>query len=131
MAGIALRRAIPEALCYHHLRHSFASWMLLRLMLASGIVELNTKRFGFAKAAVFGKQLCSDLQMLLYGFTLAKTGQQYTSHMLVVLCRLLGHSHPLTSLSNYVHTMDLIMYLFLKRMNHKETGGGRVATRAA
>lgn len=131
MAGIALRRAIPEALCYHHLRHSFASWMLLRLMLASGMVELDTKRFGFAKAAVFGKQLCSELQTLLYGFTLAKTGQQYTSHLLVVLCRLLGHSHPLTSLNTYAHTTDLLMHLLLKRMSRQETGGGRVATRAA
>jgi hypothetical protein len=131
MAGIALRRAIPEALCYHHLRHSFASWMLLRLMLASGMVELDTKRFGFAKAAVFGKQLCSELQVLLYGFTPAKTGQQYTSHLLVVLCRLLGHSHPLTSLNTYAHTTDLLIHLLLKRMSHQETGGGRAATRLA
>ena len=115
MAGIALRRAIPEAICYHQLRHSFASWMLLRLMIASGLIELDKKRFLFAKSDVFEKQLCSDLKVLLYGFAPIKTGQQYVSHMLVVLCRLLGHSHPLTSLNTYVHTTDIILYLFIRQ----------------
>ncbi len=129
MAGIALRRVVPEPMCYHQLRHSFASWMLLRLMVVSGLIRLDKKRFDFAKSDVFKKQLCSDLKVLLYGFAPTKTGQQYVSHILVVLCRLLGHSHPLTSLNTYVHTTDIAMHLFMRQMSSVQAKGGNPSSK--
>ncbi|RJQ42465.1 MAG: site-specific integrase, partial [Gaiellales bacterium] len=115
MAGIALRRAVPESLCFHHLRHSFASWMLLRLFAACGLIEVQAKRWPFAKAEVFQERYHEGLRTLLFGLVPPKEGQQFASHALVVLCRLLGHSHPLTTVTTYCHTVDLAMLLFQRQ----------------
>lgn len=115
LAGMALRSAIPEPMCFHHLRHGFASWYLLRWLTAINAIDLPSSNFSFTDHAVFREPLISGLRQLLFGFQAPKLGQDVTSHAIVALSRLLGHSSPVTSISSYCHTTQIVTYLL---MNH-------------
>ena len=115
LAGMALRSAIPEPMCFHHLRHAFASWYLLRWLTAINAIDLPSSKFSFTDHAVFREPLITGLRQLLFGFQAPKLGQDVTSHAIVALSRLLGHSSPVTSISSYCHTTQIVTYLL---MNH-------------
>lgn len=115
LAGMALRSAIPEPMCFHHLRHAFASWYLLRWLTAINAIDLPSSKFSFTDHAVFREPLITGLRQLLFGFQAPKLGQDVTSHAIVALSRLLGHSSPITSISSYCHTTQIVTYLL---MNH-------------
>jgi integrase len=113
LAGMALRSAIPEPMCFHHLRHAFASWYLLRWLTAINAIDLPSSKFSFTDQAVFREPLITGLRQLLFGFQSPKLGQDVTSPAIVVLSRLLGHSSPVTSISSYCHTTQIVTYLLM------------------
>lgn len=122
LAGIALRRAVREPICFHHLRHAFASWMIIRLLAAANTLTLDPKVYPFATNEAFSVQALQGLRTLLFGHNPPKIGQTYTAHGLVVLCRLLGHSSPVTSLTAYCHSADILLRIF----QAKKHGSGRI-----
>ncbi|WP_461437269.1 tyrosine-type recombinase/integrase [Marinobacter nauticus] len=86
-----------QSLRYHHLRHSFASWTFLRLILAH-----HGKR-----TTLFPDQPITDEwldQSSEFAEQLLKARHRPD---LYAVARLLGHSGPDMSLEHYVHTMDL------------------------
>lgn len=115
LAGIPLRRAVQEPVCFHHLRHAFASWLLIRLLVASGAITLDRQRFSFAQESLFQNEALKALRPLLFGFGPQKQGQEWLSHALIVMCRLLGHSNPTTSLTSYVHSTEILLSILNRR----------------
>lgn len=114
LVGLALRQAVGESLCFHHLRHAFASWFLLRWVVAIGAVTPDPAEHPWARAALFQAPALAGLRSLLFGLHAPRPGQPEFSHGLVVLCRLLGHGSPATTLSAYCHTLDVV-HALLKR----------------
>ncbi|WP_282755530.1 tyrosine-type recombinase/integrase [Desulfuromonas thiophila] len=84
---------------FHHLRHSFATWTLVRLM----IPDLPELRAPFAQHPDFGLNACQNLRkQLLHN---RSAGRQ----LLYELARLVGHESPETTLKHYVHLLDWIL----------------------
>lgn len=109
LAGLALRMAIDEPVCFHNLRHSFASWFLLRAFVAVGLITPNPTYDPWATAEVFtDPDMLKGIRTLLYGWREPRPGQEHFPHILMALCRLMGHSSPLTTLRDYCHTLDVI-----------------------
>ena len=115
LAGIPLRRAVQEPVCFHHLRHAFASWILIRLLAAAGTITLDTQRLSFAQESLFQNEALKALRPLLFGFGPQKQGQEWLSHALIVMCRLLGHSNPTISLTSYVHSTEILLSILNRR----------------
>lgn len=115
LAGLILREVIAENLCFHHLRHSFASWFLLRWLRAVRPDLFNGVNIPIFEQQIFEEPLLSALRQLLFGLREPKIGEVAFSHGLVALCRLLGHSSPATTLSSYCHTVDVLSSLILRR----------------
>jgi integrase len=102
----ALRQATGDpTLHYHHLRHSFATWTFLRLMLSDlpTIPDLFPHR-AETKAWL---QKAKAFRAHLYGTT------HPTRKHAMAVASLLGHSGPTVSLEHYVHCMDMLLPLFL------------------
>ena len=101
----ALRQATGDRTLHHHiLRHSFATWTFLRLMLSDLpkipdlFPHLPETTTWLRKAKVFRTRL--------YG-----TSNPTRKHAMAV-ASLLGHSGPGVSLEHYVHCMDLLVPQF-------------------
>lgn len=98
---------------FHHLRHSFASWLFLALELAQfeDIPEL------FPHLPETTKFLCKarDLKISLYRHN------ENTRKNLFLVASLLGHSGPDISLEHYVHFCDVLLTLFLENNNKSLT----------
>jgi hypothetical protein len=104
----ALRRATKDpTVHYHHLRHSFATWTFLRLML-SDLPEIPDLFPHLVKTTAW-LQKSKSFRAQLYG-----TPHLTRKHAMAV-ASLLGHSGPGVSLEHYVHCMDLLLPLFLAR----------------
>lgn len=126
LAGLALRMAIDEPVCFHNLRHSFASWFLLRAFVAVDLIKPDPKHDPWATADVFtDPDMGKGIQTLLYGWREPRPGQEHFPHTLMALCRLMGHSSPLTTLRDYCHNLDVITALLAReRWRKKPQGGG-------
>ena len=89
---------------FHHLRHSFANWLLLALLAAdnSALLDstdplvasgpLDLKRVAAIKSALFPRMLGA--------------GPAATRKNLYLVSALLGHLSPETSLRHYIHLLD-------------------------
>ncbi len=89
-----------ETIRYHHFRHSFASFTLLRLMVADyglpkGIFDNQPETLSWLKKS-------EAFKVALYGCN------EPTRKHLFYASSLLGHSLPDVSLEHYVHTLDII-----------------------
>ncbi|SPP63972.1 hypothetical protein NITLEN_11058 [Nitrospira lenta] len=115
LAGLVLREVIAEPFCFHHLRHSFASWFLLRWLKAVKPCVFDGVKIPLFEHKIFHEPLLSGLRQLLFGLREPKIGEVAFSHGLVALCRLLGHSSPATTLSSYCHTVDVLSSLILRK----------------
>jgi integrase len=92
---------------YHHLRHSFATWTLLRLILADWqevpdfFPQLPDTTTWLKEGQAFRREL--------YGHALPTRKHGY------LLAGLLGHGNPATSMENYVHLLDWVLAACLER----------------
>ncbi len=91
-----------ERVHFHHLRHSFANQLLWRLTLGQlrEDVLLRPWREDQRDAVQFVERLLGH--------------SQQTRKHLYILASLLGHSGPEISLNHYVHTLDLLLALYLR-----------------
>ena len=91
-----------EGLRYHHLRHSFGSLTLLKLMASDYKAPLHffekmpKQKIEIERSAEFRNQLLPV--------------QGPTRKYLYAVSRLLGHSGPDISLEHYLHILDLLLY---------------------
>lgn len=90
-----------ESLRFHHLRHSFASRMLI--LLAANLPGLQARILqtlpGYAHAFANADVLRSAI--------LGKAGP--TRRLVWAVCCLLGHSGPDVSLEHYIHHLDILL----------------------
>ncbi len=96
-----------NSLHFHHLRHSFASWTFMRLMLAdqcdiTDILPLHPK----TTAVLADSQ---SFRNRLYGRECMTRRHTYA------VASLLGHSGPEISLEHYIHTCDILLSLVLSQ----------------
>lgn len=96
-----------EALRYHHLRHSFASWLMLSLGMAQWQLPADELFAHLPETAAWLKASAARAEALLCNPT-------NTNQAGYRLAELLGHGSLGTSLYHYVHTMDLLIGLYLE-----------------
>jgi site-specific recombinase XerD len=103
----ALREATKDTrIRFHHCRHSFATWTLLRLMLSD--LESIPDLFPHLPETRTWLQDSKRFRRVLY----AGDGNQTRKHLRAV-ASLLGHSGPLMSLEHYIHCLDWLLPHFL------------------
>lgn len=95
-----------STLRFHHLRHSFASWALLRLMLS----DFDQADDWFPHLPETTRELrdCVQFRERLYGHGMISRKHVYA------VSTLLGHSGPDISLEHYVHVLDILTSATLK-----------------
>jgi integrase len=95
------------SLRFHHLRHSFANWTFLRLMLSDFASTLEL----FQNLPETNDFLSKSKQFrdALYGRA------DPTRRHVYAIASLLGHSGPEISLEHYVHISDLLLMLWLEK----------------
>ena len=107
--AIALLRRVgdDDRLKLHHLRHSFASWMAMKIVFAR---KPEWAEVFAGHPEIFQEMLCSPV---LVGAILKP---KLSAGDFLIIPRMLGHSSYEVSLTNYVHTLDLVSTLFV---NHQ------------
>jgi len=107
----ALREATNDSrIRFHHCRHSFATWTLLRLMLSD--LEIIPDLFPHLSQTRAWLKGSKRFRRLLY----SGDGNQTRRHVRAV-ASLLGHSGPLMSLEHYAHCLDWLLPHFLSSSN--------------
>lgn len=106
-------QAIFESLGYlqfvfHHLRHSFANWFLLRCYAAFNMIPETTP---FLSYELFKKKYLERIRVLLLGASSRDRGQEAFSFAMAALARLMGHGGPTVTLETYVHNTDWLFFL--------------------
>jgi len=100
---------------FHHLRHSFANWFLIRWFAAIHGREHFSPTAPFLKSIVFSKDYLHRVSCLLFGFREPQNGQNNFSHVFAALARLIGHGSPKVTIRYYIHTVDFLSYLCFRR----------------
>jgi integrase len=102
----AIRNATGDnTLHFHHLRHSFATWTFLRLMISD--LPRIPDLFPHLPETTAWLREAKDFREQLYG-----TPHPTRKHAMAV-ASLLGHSGPGVSLEHYIHCLDWLLPLFL------------------
>jgi len=104
---------------FHHLRHSFANWFLLRWFTAfhKNLILANTP---FLKYELFKPKYLDRIRSLVLGANNRNRGQKAFSFAMPALARLMGHGGPIVTLETYVHNPDWLFYLYSK-VNEQKT----------
>jgi len=115
-AVAALFREIElEKYRFHHLRHSFVNWFILRWFAAyydNGMIPATAK---FLEAPIFEYESLDNIRRLLAGHGAAKKGQKLFVYVLQALAKIIGHSGPTTTMTNYVHICDYLYYMMTRQ----------------
>ncbi len=120
----ALRQVTGDStLHFHHLRHSFATWTFLRLML-SDLPEIPDM-FPHLPETTVWIQEAKTFRHRLYG-----TAHPTRRHAMSV-ASLLGHSGPSVSMEHYIHCMDWLLPLFLAQSSLLQVSSTSRVARAA
>lgn len=94
------------SLVFHQLRHSFASWTLVRLLAAELPLPVWQQRFAAFAHAWFNAASCTALRRSILGVA---DERQPTRHAAYALARLLGHQRVATTLRAYIHVAGLMI----------------------
>jgi len=98
----AVRQVTGDAnLVLHHFRHSFATWMLLRLL--KNFTPEIRQRFHFLNHSQFDHSNCDRLRKAILGNHLL--GRQ----ALFATAQLCGHAGPKVTLLHYIHLCDWLL----------------------
>jgi integrase len=102
-------RAVTKdpSLRFHHLRHSFATWTLMRLMIGeSGICPKHFEHLPETQSWLAqSREFCTQIYDVLPSTT--------RMHAYLV-AQMMGHSHPSVTLRYYVHGMDWLLDSYLR-----------------
>jgi integrase len=98
----AIRQVTGDAnLVFHHFRHSFATWLLLRLL--KNFPPEIRQRFHFLKHHLFDSSICDKLRVSLLG------NQMLGRQALFATAQLCGHAGPEVTLLHYFHLCDWLL----------------------
>lgn len=111
----SLFKDINPKIRFHHLRHSFANWFLIRWYATIFGKEGFPEGATFLEEEVFSKNYLDYLRIVLFGYGRPKIGQDSFSHVLPVLARLMGHAGPATTMTSYIHISDWLYHLFSQK----------------
>lgn len=100
---------------FHDLRHSFANWFLIRWFAAIYGKDLFDPGCHFLREEVFGDDYLERLRLLFFGFRVMQKGQNSFSHVFAALARLIGHGSPRITIRYYVHVIDFLMHLYMRK----------------
>lgn len=89
------------SLVFRHFRHSFATWILIRLL--KNFPDDTRQRFHFLQHHLFAPDACEKLRTALLGNNLL--GRQ----ALYATAQLCGHAGPEVTLMHYVHLCDWLL----------------------
>lgn len=89
------------SLVFHHFRHSFATWLLLRLL--QNFPDNTRQRFHFLNHPLFELEACAKLRTALLG------NQILGRQALYATAQLCGHAGPEVTLLHYVHLCDWLL----------------------
>lgn len=104
----AMREVTGDRLLrFHHLRHSFASWTFLRLMLSD--LPNIPRLFPDLPATTNFLNMSKEFRNTLYGRA------DMTRRHVYAVASLLGHSGPDISLEHYIHFCDVLLALWLEK----------------
>lgn len=104
----AMRQVTGDrSLRFHHLRHSFATWLTLRLL--KDFTEEEKNSFPFLQHKIFDKNHCWIIRKNILG------NHQMGRQVLFAVAQLCGHSTPSVTLLHYFHLSDWLLSLELKR----------------
>lgn len=108
----ALRQVTGDiSLVFHHFRHSFATWLALRLL---NNFSLETRqRYRFLNNHVFDPANCDWLRKSLLGNHIL--GRQ----VLYLVAQLCGHSGPEVTLLHYIHLCDWLLGIEVSTHNNQ------------
>ena len=108
----AMHQATGDAsLVFHHLRHSFATWLLLRLLPA--IPEETRRKVHFLQHKCFDPDPCATLRSALL------TNRQLGRQTLYATAQLCGHITPEVTLLHYFHLCDFLLQSGLAMPSHQ------------
>ncbi len=96
-----------ESMHFHQLRHSFASWTWLRLMLAD--MDNPPDLFPHLRSTTEWLRQSSVLRQQL------QMHNRPTRKHTYLLAQLIGHGSPMTSMEHYVHFADWMQAAYLER----------------
>ena len=88
-------------LVFHHFRHSFATWLLLRLL--KNVPDSTRQRLYFLQHPLFSPEARNKLRSALLG------NQQLGRKALYATAQLCGHASPEVTLLHYVHLCDILL----------------------
>ena len=109
---------------FHHLRHSFANWLLLAL-LSTDAPELLTPKLPFLDSHLLDRERLALLHACFYP-TIPGSERYPERRHLFQVAALMGHLSPSTTCQSYIHLLDWISgrYLDLRLDHHlRELGG--------
>lgn len=108
----AIRQVTGDAnLVFHHFRHSFATWMLIRLL--KNISPEIRQRFHFMKHDLFNPSNCDRLRKAILG------NQFLGRQALFATAQLCGHAGPEITLLHYFHLCDWLLGVELGRSDNQ------------
>jgi integrase len=109
----AIFKTINPDVRFHHLRHNFASWFLIRWYVLLFDKDHIPEDSEFLTEEIFNKKYLSYLRVLLFGYGQSKIGQDSFSHVLLALARIMGHAGPTTTMNSYIHVFDWLYKLIV------------------
>jgi len=95
-----------DSLVFHHLRHSCASWSMLRLLAPALPWTQWQRRIAALDHPWFAPPACAALRRAILG---VRDEAQPVRHLGYALARLLGHQRVATTLRSYIHLTGLMI----------------------
>ena len=115
VAKILRHFGLPNAR-FHHLRHSFANWFVVRSMAALHGADFFPPNSSFLNEQLFEGKYLGYVNNLFFGFAMQrKAGYKSFPHIMLVLARLMGHYGPITTMSSYLHIIDWVCKLHMSK----------------
>jgi integrase len=108
-------KQLEHTVRFHHLRHSFANWFLVRALAVVRGVEIFPEDSPFLKEKLFTERFLSYVGYLLLGYGRRKKGRLSFAYIMPALAKIMGHYGPETTLTSYVHIVDWIYYLYIRK----------------
>lgn len=103
---------------FHHLRHGFANWFLLRWFYTFHR-ERVPDNLPISDFDLFNERYLTRFEKLFRGMN-SKKGQEVFTYALAVLAKIMGHGGPLVTMQEYIHTADWLFYFLSKNMENIE-----------
>ena len=99
------------SLVFHHFRHSFATWLLIRLL--KNFPDDTRQRFNFLQHHLFEPDACTKLRTALMG------NHIHGRQALYATAQLCGHAGPEVTLLHYIHLCDWLLAVEVSMANNQ------------